>query len=86
MMDEGWGSGWGSAVEGWGFLIATLTIALIFTILFSDRPYNYDKYRMDYKEYFLQLITFRILGALIILGIGYGLLYLLDLGVRTNFF
>lgn len=86
MVDEGWGSGWGSATDGWGFIIAMLALALSFAALFTDRPYNYDKHRMDYKGYFLELVTFRILGALIILGIGYGLLYLIDLGVRNNFF
>jgi hypothetical protein len=86
MMDEGWGSGWGSATDGWQWFIAMLSIALIFTVLFTERPYDYDKHRMDFKKYFLELVTVRILGALIIFGIGYGLLSLIDWGERTNFF
>ena len=52
MMDEGWGSGWGSAADGWQFIIAMLSIALSFAALFSERPYDYDKHRIDYKKYF----------------------------------
>ena len=86
MMDEDWGSGWGDATDGWQWIIAMMTIALIFTVLFTELPYDYDKHQTDYKKYFFQLFTVRTLGALVLIGIGYGLISLIDWGERTNFF
>ena len=76
----------GSAANGYGLVIALLALALSLMALFAERPINNDKHRTDYKRYFLQLVTFRILGASMILAIGYGLIYLLYLSMRAGIF
>ena len=76
----------GSAANGYGLIIALLALALSLMALFAERPVDNDKHRMDYKRYFLQLVTFRILGASMILAIGYGLIYLLYLSMRAGIF